>query len=101
MSVSRRFVDEYICGMNLLCVWNREIARRLPNYRGDYAPLHPVFPKDSAAACAKLDGPPASDVKDLVYTPEDTVAIEQFIRNKADSNFHPVSTRADYMLAQV
>ncbi|QRW26048.1 GMC oxidoreductase [Rhizoctonia solani] len=35
----------------------REIARRLPQYRGEFAALHPQFPEGSAAACIKLDGP--------------------------------------------
>ncbi|KAF8604555.1 alcohol oxidase [Ceratobasidium sp. AG-I] len=70
----------------------REIARRMPNYRGDYPPFHPSFPEDSAAACIRLSGPPASEVADLVYTPEDAVAIEQFVRRMGDSNFHPIGT---------
>lgn len=70
----------------------------MPNYRGDYPPFHPSFPKDSAAACVRLHGPPALDVEDLVYTPEDEVEIEKFIREKAGSNVHPVSVRDNFVL---
>ncbi|CAE6475156.1 unnamed protein product, partial [Rhizoctonia solani] len=28
----------------------RELARRMPSYRGEFAPMHPKFPETSAAA---------------------------------------------------
>ena len=73
----------------------------MPNYRGDYPPFHPAFSKESAAACVRLPGPLASDVEDFVYTPEDEVAIEQFVRNMAGSNFHPVCISAAWMFIRI
>ncbi|CAE6483071.1 unnamed protein product [Rhizoctonia solani] len=71
----------------------REIARRLPQYRGEFAPLHPKFPEDSAARCVKLDGPPDVDnVKDIVYTPEDNKAIEAYLRQFIETTWHSVGT---------
>ncbi|ELU42420.1 alcohol oxidase-like protein [Rhizoctonia solani AG-1 IA] len=69
----------------------REIARRLPQYRGEFKPLHPKFPEDSAARCVKLDGPPdVNNVKDIVYTPEDNKAIEEYLRQFVETTWHSV-----------
>ncbi|KAG8736595.1 hypothetical protein FRC10_009142 [Ceratobasidium sp. 414] len=71
----------------------REIARRMPCYRGEFAPLHPKFPEGSAAAAVKLDGPlNARDIKDLVYTPEDNAAIETFVRQFIETTWHSCGT---------
>ncbi|CAE6402737.1 unnamed protein product [Rhizoctonia solani] len=71
----------------------REIARRLPQYRGEFAALHPTFPEGSAAACTKLDGPPnVDDTKDIVYTPEDNKAIESYVRQFVETTWHSVGT---------
>lgn len=71
---------------------SREIARRLPSYRGEFALLHPKFPSGSAAACVRLDGPPPADVEDFVYTPEDNAAIEEFVRDRSDTTWHSLGT---------
>ena len=74
-----------------------EIVRRMPSFRGEYAPLHPKFPKGSAAACVRLTTPPPSDVEDLTYTPADNAAVEEFIRDRGDTTWHSVSlTRLFY-----
>jgi len=71
----------------------RETVRRMPHYRGEYAPLHPQFPEGSAAASVKLDGPcVASEVKDLVYTAEDDAAIEAYMRQMIETTWHSVGT---------
>ncbi|CAE6439198.1 unnamed protein product [Rhizoctonia solani] len=71
----------------------REIVRRLPQYRGEFAALHPKFPEGSAAACVKLDGPPDVDnVKDILYTPEDNKAIETYLRQFIETTWHSVGT---------
>jgi alcohol oxidase len=62
----------------------------MPSYRGEYAPLHPNFPKGSAAACVRLDAPPPADMEDLVYTPEDNAAVEVFVRQRSDTTWHSV-----------
>ncbi|CEL53301.1 Alcohol oxidase OS=Candida boidinii GN=AOD1 PE=1 SV=1 [Rhizoctonia solani AG-1 IB] len=71
----------------------REIARRLPQYRGEFAALHPKFPEGSAAGCVKLEGPPDVDnVKDIVYTAEDNKAIESYVRQLVETTWHSVGT---------
>lgn len=70
----------------------REIARRMPSYRGEYAAMHPKFPEGSAAACVRLDGPPPADVEDHIYTPGDNAAIEDFVRQTTDTTWHSIGT---------
>ncbi|CCO36551.1 Alcohol oxidase Short=AOX [Rhizoctonia solani AG-1 IB] len=71
----------------------REIVRRLPQYRGEFAALHPKFPEGSEAACVKLDGPPDADsLKDIMYTPEDNKAIEAYLRQFIETTWHSVGT---------
>ncbi|CAE6472065.1 unnamed protein product [Rhizoctonia solani] len=71
---------------------SRETARRMPGYRGEYAPLHPRFPEGSAASCIRLDGPPSVSVQDLVYTPDDNIAVEEFVRERGGTTWHSVAT---------
>ncbi|KAG8691277.1 hypothetical protein FRC11_005358 [Ceratobasidium sp. 423] len=72
---------------------SREVARRLPQYRGEFAALHPKFPEGSAAACVKLDGPPdVESVKDIVYSPEDNKAIETHVRQFIETTWHSIGT---------
>ncbi|KAH7923954.1 alcohol oxidase [Leucogyrophana mollusca] len=72
----------------------REWIRRMPDYRGEYQPLHPVFPEGSAAACKETDGPAAIDAPDIVYTSEDDKAIEIFHRQIITSARHSLGTCA-------
>ncbi|CAE6486986.1 unnamed protein product [Rhizoctonia solani] len=70
----------------------REVARRMPSYRGELALLHPKFPEGSAAACIRLDEPLPKVLNDLVYTTEDNKAIEDFVRQFADATPHSLGT---------
>ena len=59
----------------------REIARRMPHFRGEPAPLHPAFSPDSAAAIVEhAEGPVALDSSRINYSDEDDRAIEAFTR---------------------
>ncbi|CAE6469520.1 unnamed protein product [Rhizoctonia solani] len=69
---------------------SREIARRMPSYQ--YAPLHPRFPEGSAASCVRLDGPPSTNIEDLVYTIFDGVTIEKVVRQRGGTTWHSVET---------
>lgn len=60
----------------------RELFRRMTCFRGEVASDHPQFPEDSAASCKKTEGPIPIDAPDIVYTPEDDKAIEEYIRNR-------------------
>lgn len=55
----------------------REIARRMKTYQSEVASSHPRFPKKSQAVCIETDEPLPVDVKDIEYTAEDDVAIEE------------------------
>ncbi|SPN99284.1 related to choline dehydrogenase and related flavoproteins [Cephalotrichum gorgonifer] len=72
----------------------REIFRRMDIYRGEWAPGHPPFPAGSAAASLGPDSGqgPLSDVKDIVYTPEDDAVIEKWLREKVGSTWHSMGT---------
>ncbi|KAG8707907.1 hypothetical protein FRC09_001551 [Ceratobasidium sp. 395] len=64
----------------------------MPSFRGECAALHPKFSEGSAAACVSLDGPPPSEIEDIVYTPEDNAAIETFVRDMAGTTWHSIAT---------
>ncbi|KFY38995.1 hypothetical protein V495_06236 [Pseudogymnoascus sp. VKM F-4514 (FW-929)] len=69
----------------------REILRRMQIYRGEYAPGHPPFADQSAAACKELDGP-LEDVVDIMYTPEDEIVLEQWLRQNVGTTWHSMGT---------
>ncbi|KAG8710003.1 hypothetical protein FRC09_000358 [Ceratobasidium sp. 395] len=73
-----------------------EVARRMPSYRGEYVLQHPKFPEGSAAACVRLDRPPATEMEDIVYTLEDNAAILDFVRQEGGTTWHGASTREPY-----
>jgi hypothetical protein len=59
----------------------REIARRMPHYRGEPPKLHPAFaPGGPAAVFAHADGPIPFDTPRIVYSEEDERALEEFVR---------------------
>ncbi|KZV99656.1 alcohol oxidase [Exidia glandulosa HHB12029] len=74
----------------------REQARRMPSYRGEYAPMHPDFSADSEAACkAGLGvGPVPLDAPEIVYTPEDEKVLEEWIRKTVTVSWHGLATCA-------
>ncbi|EAU83180.1 alcohol oxidase AOX1 [Coprinopsis cinerea okayama7 len=72
----------------------REIARRMPFYRGEYEERHPKFPEGSAAACNLSREPVAIDAPKLVYTKEDDEAIDRYHRTTMGPAWHPAGTCA-------
>lgn len=78
------------------CRWaykmQRGIARRMETYRGEVASSHPRFPKGSQAVCIETDEPLPVDVKDIEYTAEDDVAIEEWIRENLATTWHSLGT---------
>jgi alcohol oxidase len=71
----------------------REMVRRMENYRGEVAAYHPPFPADSAAACttSKLDGS-LENVKNIEYTPEDDALLEKWLRKHIGTTWHSIGT---------
>ena len=69
----------------------REILRRMDVYRGEWAAGHPAFSPTSAAASKETEGP-LGDVEDLVYTAEDDVVIEGWLRENVGTTWHSMGT---------
>lgn len=57
----------------------REIMRRMPSYRGEFAAIHPKYAEDSPARCMPWAAS-TEPIVDLVYSDADTAAIEQWVR---------------------
>ncbi|OCH90857.1 alcohol oxidase [Obba rivulosa] len=74
--------------------WAREFARRLPSYRGEYAPTHPAFLQSSSVACTAEATPVAVDTPDLEYSDEDEKALEEYTRKQVGTTWHSLGTCA-------
>ena len=68
---------------------SRELARRLPSYRGEFSPGHPEFSPISAAA-TNVTEPAAISAPDLTYTAEDDKAIDTYINKAVTTAWHSV-----------
>ena len=59
--------------------YQREIARRMPHFRGEPPMLHPAFaPGGPASIVAHANGPVPFDAPRIVYSAEDERALEAF-----------------------
>jgi alcohol oxidase len=59
----------------------REIARRMPHFRGEPPALHPTFaPGSVAAIVAHAEGPVAFDAPRIEYSDEDERVLEAYTR---------------------
>ncbi|KAF7424160.1 hypothetical protein PC9H_009463 [Pleurotus ostreatus] len=72
----------------------REIARRMPLYRGEPTQCHPAFTPDSDAACGERSGPVDVSAPNIVYTAEDDEAINSHVRMKVQTSWHSMGTCA-------
>lgn len=73
---------------------SREIARRLPYYKGELELGHPKFAEGSKATLhsgSSLDG---DNLADIEYTAEDNAAIEEWIRGNLSTTWHSLGTCA-------
>ena len=67
---------------------SREIARRMPHFRGESASLHPSFlPGGSASVTAHAEGPVALNAPRIMYSEEDERALEAYVRKGGVWNF--------------
>jgi hypothetical protein len=67
---------------------SREIARRMPHFRGELALLHPSFaPGGPASVIAQVGGPVALDAPWIMYSKEDERALEAYVRKTGALNF--------------
>jgi alcohol oxidase len=61
--------------------FTREIARRMPHFRGEPPILHPAFaPGGPASVLSWAEGPVPMDAPRIVYSEEDERALEEFAR---------------------
>ncbi|THG93702.1 hypothetical protein EW026_g7606 [Hermanssonia centrifuga] len=73
---------------------SREFARRLPCYEGEYTPSHPVFDEASEALCKQDVKPVPVDAPRIKYTPDDDVALEDYLRKFVVTAWHFLGTCA-------
>jgi len=75
--------------------FSREIARRMPHFRGEPSVLHPAFAPGSAAAIVEhAEGPVAFDTPRIKYSDEDERAIEAYARATVGTIWHSLGTCA-------
>ncbi|KAJ3549123.1 hypothetical protein NM688_g5215 [Phlebia brevispora] len=74
--------------------YTREIARRMPSFRGEPAPLHPDFPPGSKAGLIAEGVPFTIDYPRVEYTREDDEAIERYVRKLTATCWHSLGTCA-------
>ncbi|KAF8263965.1 alcohol oxidase-like protein [Lactarius quietus] len=73
----------------------REIARRMPHFRGEPPVLHPAFALGgTAAVVAHAEGPVPFDAPRIVYSEEDERALEEFTRAQVGTCWHSLGTCA-------
>ncbi|KAI9453452.1 alcohol oxidase-like protein [Lactarius psammicola] len=73
----------------------REIARRMPHFRGEPPVLHPAFaPGGPASVVAHAEGPVPFDAPRIVYSEEDEGALEEFARAQVGTCWHSLGTCA-------
>ena len=64
--------------------FTREIARRMPYFRGEPPLLHPAFaPGTPASVVQHAEGPIAFDTPRIEYSEEDERALEVYTREKS------------------
>ncbi|KAI0301548.1 alcohol oxidase-like protein [Multifurca ochricompacta] len=75
--------------------FSREIARRMPHFRGEPPAVHPQFePGGPAEVVAHAEGPVAFDTPRIIYSEEDERALEAFIRATVNTTWHALGTCA-------
>ncbi|KAI9453454.1 alcohol oxidase-like protein [Lactarius psammicola] len=73
----------------------REVARRMPHFRGEPPVLHPAFaPGGPASVVAHAEGPVPFDAPHIVYSAEDERALEEFARAQVATTWHSLGTCA-------
>ncbi|KAF7326370.1 hypothetical protein MVEN_02623400 [Mycena venus] len=71
----------------------RELTRRLPSFRGAFDMGHPQFSHNSPAAL-KDTAPVSLEAANIVYTAEDDLAIDTYMRQNVETAWHSLGTCA-------
>jgi alcohol oxidase len=66
----------------------RELARRLPAYRGEVVSDQPIYPEGSEAATKAVDRPVPLDAPKIKYTEADDQAVDEYIKNAGNILFY-------------
>ncbi|KAI0267246.1 GMC oxidoreductase-domain-containing protein, partial [Russula aff. rugulosa BPL654] len=75
--------------------FTREIARRMPHFRGEPPVLHPTFaPGSPAAIVPHAEGPVAFDTPRIEYSEEDERVLEAYARGTMNTTWHALGTCA-------
>ncbi|CCM05912.1 uncharacterized protein FIBRA_08150 [Fibroporia radiculosa] len=74
--------------------FSREIARRMPLYRGEFVAGHPQFSEGSQAVCHSDESPIAISAPNIKYTEDDDRAINEHIRKTSTNIWHSMGTCA-------
>ncbi|KAF8262158.1 alcohol oxidase-like protein [Lactarius quietus] len=73
----------------------REIARRMPHFRGEPAELHPTFASGRpASVLSRAEGPVPFNAPRIVYSEDDERALEEFARSQVSTCWHSLGTCA-------
>ncbi|KAI9435619.1 alcohol oxidase-like protein [Lactarius psammicola] len=73
----------------------REVARRMPHFRGEPPVMHPAFaPSGPASVVAHAEGPVPLDAPRIVYSEEDERVLEEFARAQVATGGHSLGTCA-------
>jgi hypothetical protein len=62
----------------------RELARRMPLYRGEVVADHPKFPEGSETTARTAEGPVPINAPKIKYTEADDRAIDEFIKRTGE-----------------
>ncbi|KAG9228998.1 putative alcohol oxidase [Amylocarpus encephaloides] len=73
---------------------SREIARRLPYYKGELELGHPKFKDGSNAAINETTTTTDIKAKDIEYSKDDDAAIEDWVRDNLNTTWHSCGTCA-------
>ncbi|KAF8263502.1 alcohol oxidase [Lactarius quietus] len=75
--------------------FTREIARRMPHFRGEPSTLHPAFaPGGPASVIEHAEGPVPFDAPRIIYSDEDERVLEEFARANVGTCWHSLGTCA-------
>lgn len=77
---------------------SREIARRLPAYRGPVPGAHPQFPEGSDAIMTAETSPVDISASNINYTAADDAAIDHYHRNTGTHLYFVIS---EYLLISI
>ncbi|KAF8263967.1 alcohol oxidase-like protein [Lactarius quietus] len=75
--------------------FQREIARRMPHFRGEPSVVHPPFPPGGPASVLEhAKGPIPFDTPRIAYSEEDERLLEEFVRAQVATSWHSLGTCA-------